>query len=296
MSTGDAYASSCRPSRIATIVSHKNKLASDVAVELGLAEDRLRKMKANFEGEVPALPEEGAERDVVAEAEGILWDTHCRFEMCAKSVKDAVAQARNIDATTGDSVLRTETRANLMDLRDQYAQLKHDRSVAEGLLRAQPGFSLRPSLIITLLEAERETERLRYELGELQGEYALALDTIHNYEDHTHLRLTRRIQVPRVPLPDDGRRCEMCGAGFPASDAQISPCGHFYHIFCLAIQVAMVPECCRQTCREDFPPYWLETYGFPCVAVTESEMESIPASSSSGVSVSGKICDTPQAP
>ena len=114
----------------------------------------------------------------------------------------------------------------------------------------------------------------------MQAENDLVTDTLNTYALHTTLQVPKRIHVPRVPPSDDGRKCEMCGAGFPASEIQTAPCGHYYHLFCLAIRVAIIPDCCRTVCREPFPPCWLQAYGFPSYVQSESESESSDGSSS----------------
>ena len=274
--------SSPRPSRITAILTHKFRLSSDAGRNLGLAEVRERMLREELELEQPSVPEEGATISALAEAEGILRDTHGRYLLCAESVKDALTQARNIDATTADPVVRRETRANLMELREKLAALKLERSLAEEALRRLPDFADHRSVIAMLLEAERDTQTASEKLEELRAEHSLAVDTLRYYGEHTQLSLSKRIPAPVDPAPDDGRRCVMCNDGFPAIEVETAPCGHFYHIFCLAIRVAMYPECCHDSCRLPFPVLWMRSYGFPNVALSDSDSDSIHGGTSSG--------------
>ena len=271
-----------RPSRVSAILAHKCRLANEAGNSLSLGEVRERMLREELKIENPSLPEEGKGCSEVAELEEILRDVHNRYEFCATSVKDAITQAESIDATTIDPDIRSETRANLIDLREKMFQLRQDRSRAETNLRNHPGFNEFNSLLALLLEAERESSYLREVLEELQAENDLVLETLNSYAEHTHLKLSRRIHNPRVPAFDDGRRCEMCDHGFPANEVQISPCGHFYHLFCLAIRVAIYPDCSRQSCREPFPPCWLRNFGFPSFAESESSTDGSSDTSSSG--------------
>lgn len=270
-----------RPSRIAAILANKLRLANDAGGMLGRAEVRERMLREELEQQDPTLPEEGEVGSEVAELEGILRDTHSRYLLCAKSVKAALTQANNIDATTVDHEVRRDTRANLLELREKLAELKRERSRAETNLRNHEDFPDFYSLIALLLEAERETAFLSEVLDEQRAENELVEDVLKDYGLHTHLTLSRKVHYPRVPAADDGRRCEMCNQGFPAKEVLISPCGHFYHIFCLAIRVAVYKDCCRQTCREPFPPCWLRNFGFPSIVQTETESETTSAGSSS---------------
>ena len=145
------------------------------------------------------------------------------------------------------------------------AELRWERSRAETNLRNHPGFNEFNSLLAYLLEAEHELAHLCEVIDELEAEKVLVLETLNCYSDHTHLKLLRRIHNPRVPAPDDGRRCKMCDLRFPANEVQFSPCGHFYHLFCLAIRVAIYLDCSRQPCREPVPPCWLQNFGFPSI-------------------------------
>ena len=276
MASGTARSGSPQPSRMSAILSYKFHLASDAERRLGFAEVHEQMLKEEFLREIPTLPEEGEGSNALCEAEGILRDTHTRYLLCAESVKIAETQSDNIDAATVDLAVRSETRANLVDQREKLAALKRERSAAEDTLRGVPGFASHPvPVVVMALEAERHSEMLRGELEELQAEHRLAVDTLNSHVEHTQLSLPRRVPMPRIPVVDDGRRCEMCNTGFPASEVEIAPCGHFYHIFCLAIRVAMYPECCHSGCRLPFPPCWLRNYGFPSVALSDSDTESV---------------------
>lgn len=260
---------------MASILSHKFRMANDAGRNLGLAEVRVRLLKEELTLVQPSLPEEGEVINEIAEAEGILHDIHSRYLSCTESVKDAICQASHIDATTSDPAVRFETRANLNDLREKQTELKQERFMAEQSLRSKPGFASHRSVLALLLEAERDVDLLREELQELQAEHALAAATMSSVAEHTRLTLSGRIHFPRNPVPDDGKRCEMCDTGFPAGEFQTAPCGHYYHIFCLAIRVAMYAECCRPGCRTAFPPCWMRSFGFPSAANSESDTESI---------------------
>ena len=281
MSSEPAIRTSPRRSRISAIRGHKLRLANDAGNRLALTEVRERMLREELAAQGPSLPDEDERCTEIAELEGILHDTHNRFMLCADSVKVALAQANKIDATTVDPEVRKETRANLLDLREKLSELKRERSRAETNLRNHSGFSTFSSLIAMLLEAERETAFYLEVVDEQRAEYELVGDILDNYAVHTHLSLSRRVHAPKVPAVDDGRRCEMCDEGFPASEAQKAPCGHYYHIFCLAVRVAVYPDCSRQACREPFPLCWLRTYGFPSFVPSESESVTTSGSSSS---------------
>ena len=274
------------PSRIASILAHKADLVSDAGRRVEIARIRERNVSEQFEIDLPELPEEGAQRNAVLEADGVLRDVHSRYLLCVASVKDALTQAQRIDAMTSDAIVRMDSRANLMELREKQLELHHDRLRAERDLRALPGFQDSSSVLAKLLDARRELEKLKEEYHELQADRRMAADTLRNYGEHTQLSLSKRIHLPRIPLPDDGRRCEMCNTGFPAGEVEISPCGHFYHIFCLAIRVAMYPECCGRGCTVPFPPCWLQNYGFPSQTVVESDRGS---SSTDNDSINGVV-------
>ena len=271
-----------RPSRVSAILAHKCRLANEASRSLSLGEVRERMLRDELVLETPSLPAEGEGCSELAELEEVLRDVHHRYELCAHSVKDAISQAKNIDATTVDLEVRSETRANLIDLREKMFELRQERSRAETNLRNHAGFNEFNSLLALLLEAERESSFLREVLEELQAENDMVLETLNSYAEHTQLKVSRRIHNPRVPVPDDGRRCEMCDHGFPANEVQISPCGHFYHLFCLAIRVAIYPDCSRQSCREPFPPCWLRNYGFPSMVESDSSTDGSSDTSSSG--------------
>lgn len=252
-----------RPSRIASILIHKRELARNAGNRVAIARAREAILNKEYQLQQPALPEEGVGSHAVIEADGLLRDTHERYVRCSASVKDAVIQAQRIDAMTHDASVRLETRANLQELRENLLELEHDRMHAERVLRDLPGYVENSCVLATLLEAQRELEKLQEEYKELEAEHALAVDTLRSYGNHTQLSLSKRIPAPSIPLADDGRRCEMCNTGFPAREVETTPCGHFYHIFCLAIRVAMYPECCHVGCRVPFPQCWLQNYGFP---------------------------------
>ena len=290
MPSSVARPSSPRPSRISDILTHKFRLSSDAGRRLGLAEVRERMLTAEFHAEVPMLPEEGVAADDYMEVEGELRDIHNRYLRCAKSVEDATLQTSQIDATTSDPAVREETRLNLLELKEKLFQLKCQRARAESELRNHAGYGLGRSVLLELLEAERDIDTFRKDLEELKTEHDLAVATLRSYRDHTTLRLSSRTISPRNSNTDETRRCEMCGIGFPAHEVEISPCGHLYHIFCLAIRVAMYPACCRQGCREPFPARWMLSYGFPAVRDSETETESVEGTSSSDDdSINGRV-------
>lgn len=158
------------------------------------------------------------------------------------------------------------------------ALLKEERAAAETKLREMEGFESFRSVLVLLLEAERKTDFLRQDWHELEADHGITGDPLRDYGDHTLLTLSSRIPTPRVRAPEDGRRCEMCGEGFPAKEVITSPCGHHYHLFCLAIRVRLYPECCRAGCTLLFPHYWLLTFGFPLVMLLQTSTEDLEAS------------------
>ena len=205
---------SSRPSRISDILTHKFCLSSNARRRLGLAEVRERMLRAEFHAKEPTLPEEGVAADDYMEAEGELRDIHNRYLLCAKLVDDATLQILQIDATTSDPVVRKEVRSNLLEVKEKLFQLKCQRRCVEFELRNHVGYSLGKSVLMELLEAERDTDTFRKELEELKAEHDLAVATLRSYRDHTTLRLSCRTISPRNPNTDESRRCKMCGIAF----------------------------------------------------------------------------------
>ena len=213
---------------------------------------------------------EGQDYSGIICLENILCDSHMRHLMLAESMEDESSAAANVDAQTSDPIVLMDAEANMLELKEKLAGLKLQRLRAEINLRNHAEFPTFNSLIATMLDAEREVLFLREVLGEVEAEYDLVLNTLNSCGDHVQLRLSKEIHTEDIPAEDGGRRCEMCDMGFPASEQIVSPCGHFYHIFCLAIRVAITPDCCRATCREPFAPCWMLNFGFPRDVHSES--------------------------
>ena len=265
-------------------------MATESKRKLDISEEKLRILKEEFAVEEPVISEVGSCFNALAEAEAILRDTHLRFKQCYESVKDAVVQAAMIDSATADPAVRFETRANVISLREKMRQLREDRARAESTLRNMDGYGSYRSVIVLLLEAERKTDIDREEWQEMEADQFLTIEILRRYSEHTQLTLSSGVLHPSTIAEGDTRRCEMCGTGFPADEVITTPCGHYYHLFCLAIRVAVDPECSKAACSLPFPIPWMQTFGFPSIILSENSTEAILSSSSSEEEIAaGKV-------
>lgn len=258
-----------RPKRADLIRAQLFNRARQAGIWLGHSETRLQLLWRDLAATAHVIPSTHSGNVEVVDAESLLIDVYSRLERCWTNVATALTQVANPSVIANDRSLLLELHADLFGMREMLSHLEQDCNSAKQYLRSRSGYIEESSLITQILVTEKKVDILKAQLDASKREIGKFEESLRNSQNLRALMVSRYVQTPHLPSVDHGRCCPLYDTGFLALDSIPTPCGHFYHLFCLAILLSVRTDCDYHGCGAHFPRVWLESFGFLAIEDTD---------------------------